>query len=156
MKFFDLAFPSSKTVEVKRKIKLRASFTKSIGPRKQWSSPIIQQDTGDVWQLGYDWCNPTVVKLLLVSRGNGSTKKLPSNISVSPISLTSDCYYPEDFETKILPGEEISCSICPNEKLDFLTLTMTVYYIENVPRAVYDRRKSSRSSINSVELLKIV
>lgn len=153
MKLFELTF-QSKTVEVKRKIKLKASFIR--GPGHQWSNPIVQSDTGDIWKLGYHWSNPSVIKLLLVQRGNGSTKKLSSNISVTPIALVSDCYYPEDFETKIQPGEEIYCSINPDSKLNFLTLTMTVYYIENVPKALYERRKASRTSISSVELLNIV
>ena len=152
MKIFQLTFPS-KTVEVKRKIKIKASFLR--GPGQQWSQPFMQPDTGDIWKLGYHWAYPTVVKLILFHRGNGSSKKLPSNISVTPISLVSDCYYPEDFETKISPGEEIYCSINPDSKLDFLTLTMTVYYIENVPRTLYERKMASRPSISSVELLNV-
>ena len=153
MKLFELNF-TAKTIEVKRKIKIKASFVR--GPGQQWSQPIIQPDTGDIWKLGYHWSNPSVIKLLLVQRGNGSTKKLPSNISVTPISLASDCYYPEDFETQIRPGEEVYCSINPDCKLNFLALTMTVYYIENIPKALYERKMASRPSISSVELLNIV
>lgn len=122
---------SSKSHHVKRKIKINGSFNKT--PGVQWTGPVVQKDSGDIWKIGYDWQYPSMVKVMLVSRGSGSSHKVKCNFQISPPCLVNDCYYSDKLDTKIKPGKESACSINPPSfKATLMIVSVSVTYVESL------------------------
>lgn len=122
---------SSKSTQVKRKVKINGSFDKQ--PGVQWTGPVTQKDSGDIWKIGYEWQTPSVVKLMLVKKGSGSTRKVKSNIRISPSCLVNDYYYSDKMDTKIKPGKEAACSINPpHSKATLMVVSVTITYVDSL------------------------
>lgn len=133
IKFFNSleSLTSNKSTHVKRKIKINGSFNRL--PGVQWTGPVVQKESGDVWKIGYDWQYPSIVKLKLIERGNGSSHKIKSNIRISPPCLVNDCYYSDRMDTKIKPGKEAACTINPPScKANLMIVSVSITYVDSL------------------------
>lgn len=127
-----LTNPCKKTQNVvRRKVKINASFDKVSG--QQWSETVHQKDTNDAWRIGFDWRNASAVKIHLIERGDGCSRKLKCNVLISPPCLVNDCYYSDRFDTKIKPGKVIACSINPpSSSATLLVISVCITYYESL------------------------